>query len=120
MIGRRVAITGLGVVAPCGIGQESFWAGLLGPGITSGKWVTIPEWDPLPWFDGNAKEARRADRVEQFAIAAAAEAMAQAGDIGVDPTRFESSLAPVSAASALSKNRFRSASRKVNVEFRLS
>ena len=88
MIGRRVAITGLGVVAPCGIGQESFWSGLLGPGITSGKWVTIPEWDPLPWFDGNAKEARRADRVEQFAIAAAAEAMAQAGDVGVDPTRF--------------------------------
>ncbi|MEY3071494.1 MAG: hypothetical protein RL473_1601, partial [Actinomycetota bacterium] len=27
MIGRRVAITGLGVVAPCGIGQESFWSG---------------------------------------------------------------------------------------------
>ena len=42
----------------------------------------------MPWFDGNAKEARRADRVEQFAIAAAAEAMAQAGDVGVDPTRF--------------------------------
>ena len=88
MIGRRVAITGLGVVAPCGIGQENFWSGLLGPGITSGKWKTIPDWDPLPWFNNNAKEARRADRVEQFAIAAAAEAMAQAGDLGIDPTRF--------------------------------
>ena len=70
MIGRRVAITGLGVVAPCGIGQENFWSGLLGPGITSGKWITIAEWDPLPWFNNNAKEARRADRVEQFAVAA--------------------------------------------------
>ncbi len=29
--GRRVAVTGLGVVAPCGIGREAFWAGLLGP-----------------------------------------------------------------------------------------
>jgi 3-oxoacyl-[acyl-carrier-protein] synthase II len=88
MIGRRVAITGLGVVAPCGIGQENFWTGLLGPGITGGKWKTILDWDPLPWFNNNAKEARRADRVEQFAIAAAAEAMAQAGDLGIDPTRF--------------------------------
>ena len=88
MIGRRVAITGLGVVAPCGIGQENFWSGLLGPGITGGKWKTISDWDPLPWFNNNAKEARRADRVEQFAVAAAAEAMAQAGDLGIDPTRF--------------------------------
>ena len=88
MIGRRVAITGLGVVAPCGIGQENFWSGLLGPGITGGKWKTITDWDPLPWFNNNAKEARRADRVEQFAVAAAAEAMAQAGDLGIDPTRF--------------------------------
>lgn len=88
MFGRRVAITGLGVIAPCGIGQGNFWSGLLGPGITSGKWVTIADWDPLPWFNNNAKEARRADRVEQFAVAAAAEAMAQAGELGVDPTRF--------------------------------
>jgi len=88
MIGRRVAITGLGVVAPCGIGQENFWSGLLGPGITNGKWITIADWDPLPWFNNNAKEARRADRVEQFAVAAAAEAMAQAGDLRIDPTRF--------------------------------
>lgn len=87
MLGRRVAITGFGVVAPCGTGQANFWNGLLGPSITGGKWVTIADWDPLPWFE-NPKEARRADRVEQFALAAAAEAMAQAGEIGVDPTRF--------------------------------
>ena len=84
---RRVAITGLGVVAPCGHGKEAFWKGLLGPNITGHKWVTIADWDPLPYFD-NPKEARRADRVEQFALAAAAEAFAHAGDIGVDPARF--------------------------------
>ena len=84
---RRVAITGLGVVAPCGIGREHFWKGLLGPSLTSGKSVTISDWDPQPWFD-NPKEARRADRVEQFALAAAAEALAQAGDVGVDPSRY--------------------------------
>ena len=32
--GRRVAITGYGVVAPCGIGKKAFWDGLNGPGIT--------------------------------------------------------------------------------------
>jgi len=87
MTTRRVAITGLGVVAPCGLGQERFWHGLLGPGLTGGKFVTIPDWDPSPWFE-NPKEARRADRVEQFALAAAAEALAQSGDVGVDPARF--------------------------------
>lgn len=85
--GRRVAITGLGVVAPCGIGREAFWNGLLGPGITSGRSSEIEEWDPSPWY-ASPKEARRADRVEQFAIAAATEAFDQAGDVGVDPGRF--------------------------------
>ena len=88
--GRRVAVTGLGVVAPCGIGVEAYWQGLLGPGITSGRSVAIDEWDPSPWYD-SPKESRRADRFEQFATAAAAEAFAQAGGteaIGVDPARF--------------------------------
>jgi 3-oxoacyl-[acyl-carrier-protein] synthase II len=84
---RRVAITGLGVVAPCGIGADAFWQGLLGPGVTSGRSTEIAEWDPSPWY-ATPKEARRADRVEQFAIAAAAEAWAQAGDVGVEPARF--------------------------------
>ena len=85
--GRRVAVTGLGVVAPCGIGAPAFWDGLLGPGITSGRSVRLADWDPSPWYD-SPKEARRADRVEQFATAAAAEAMEAAGDVGVDPARF--------------------------------
>jgi 3-oxoacyl-[acyl-carrier-protein] synthase II len=60
---------------------------LLGPGLDDRKVTEIADWDPLPWFD-NPKEARRADRVEQFALAAAAEAFEQAGRPDVDPTRF--------------------------------
>ena len=84
---HRVAITGLGVVAPSGIGKANYWQGLLGPGLVDKKFVEIDDWDPLPYFD-NPKDARRSDRVEQFALAAATEAFAQAGDIGVDPARF--------------------------------
>ena len=85
--GHRVAITGYGVVAPCGIGKEAYWNGLLGPGVTGSRSVEIDGWDPSPWFE-NPKDIRRADRVEQYALAAAAEAFAQAGDPGVDPGRF--------------------------------
>ena len=85
--GRRVAITGYGVVAPCGLGREAFWAGLNGPGITNARTVSVEDWDPLPYYD-NAKEARRADRCEQFAVAAAAEAFEQAGMPAVDKSRF--------------------------------
>ncbi|NQY55186.1 MAG: beta-ketoacyl-ACP synthase II [Ilumatobacteraceae bacterium] len=90
MSARRVAVTGLGVVAPAGLGQKSYWEGLLGPGLTDTTAIEIEDWDPTPYF-ANPKEARRADRVEQFALAAAGEAFEQAGgfdQIGVDPARF--------------------------------
>jgi 3-oxoacyl-[acyl-carrier-protein] synthase II len=85
--GHRVAITGYGVVAPCGIGKEAYWNGLLGPGVSGTKSTAIADWDPLPYFD-NPKDARRADQVEQYALAAATEAFAQAGTLNVDPARF--------------------------------
>ena len=85
--GRRVAITGYGVVAPCGIGRKAFWDGLNGPGITDHRSIEIADWDPLPFFD-NPKEARRADRVEQFAVAAAAEAFEHAGRPAAESDRF--------------------------------
>ncbi|MEO7370469.1 MAG: beta-ketoacyl-[acyl-carrier-protein] synthase family protein [Ilumatobacteraceae bacterium] len=85
--GRRVAITGYGVVAPCGIGRKAFWDGLNGPGITGHRSIDIADWDPLPYFD-NPKEARRADRVEQFALAAAAEAFEHAGRPTAESHRF--------------------------------
>ena len=88
--GRRVAVTGLGVVAPAGIGVDNFWSGLLGPGTTGGVATEIDDWDPSPYFE-SPKHSRRADRVEQFALAAAGEAFDMAGGtdaIGVDPSRF--------------------------------
>ncbi len=84
MLGRRVAVTGIGVVAPAGIGKEAFWSGLLSPAPNGFR--QVEDWDPSPYFD-NPKEARRSDRVSQFTLAAAAEALEQAGEISADPAR---------------------------------
>jgi 3-oxoacyl-[acyl-carrier-protein] synthase II len=84
--GHRVAVTGYGVLAPCGVGKDAFWKGLLGPGITGAKSIELADWDPSPYFD-NPKEARRADRVEQFALAAAHEALTQSGELPYDKAR---------------------------------
>jgi 3-oxoacyl-[acyl-carrier-protein] synthase II len=86
--GRRIAVTGLGVVAPCGIGKDAFWAGLLGPGLSGGtRKTTIEDWDAAPYYD-SPKDARRADRVEQYAMAAAIEAIDQAGGLSADASRI--------------------------------
>ena len=85
--GHRVAITGYGVVAPCGIGKELFWKGLLGPGFTGANSIEFKDWDPSPYFE-SPKESRRADRCEQFALAAAGEAMTQAGELPYNRERI--------------------------------
>ena len=81
---KRIAITGVGVVSSAGIGNEAFWNSLLN-GVPKNGFL-IEDFDPLPFFDGNAKEARRADRFQQLALAAAKEAIDQAGDLVIDPT----------------------------------
>ena len=85
--GHRVAITGYGVVAPCGIGKQNFWQGLLGPGVSGSNTVEIENWDPSPYFAG-PKEARRADRCEQYALAAASEAISQSGQLPYEAPRI--------------------------------
>lgn len=82
---RRVAVTGLGVISSAGIGIEAFWRGLLAPQPQGNR--AVPDFDPTPYFD-NPKEVRRADRYMQFALAAAAEALQQAGDLRADPDRI--------------------------------
>ena len=80
----RVAITGIGVVSNAGLGTEVFWNSLICGVPEHG--FHVKDFDPLPYFDGNAKEARRSDRFAQFALAAAHEATSQAGDFLDDPT----------------------------------
>jgi 3-oxoacyl-[acyl-carrier-protein] synthase II len=81
---RRVAVTGLGVVASCGTGIDAFWQGLLSEAPVGPR--DIPDFDPSPFFE-NPKEARRSDRFTQFALAAAHQALAQAGEITAPPPR---------------------------------
>ncbi len=85
MAGRRVAITGVGVVSPCGIGNEAFWTGLNSAPPEGLR--RVPDFDPQPFF-ANPKEARRTDRFAQFALAAAAEALAMSGELDADPLRI--------------------------------
>ena len=85
MTPRRVAVTGIGVLAWPGIGRDAFWQGLL-EAPAEGRRV-MDHFDPLPHFD-NPKEARRSDRFAQMALAAAAEALEQSGDLSADPDRI--------------------------------
>ena len=84
MQGRRVAVTGIGVVARAGIGADAFWDGLLGEAPVG--WRHIVDWDPSPYFD-NPKDARRSDPCTQYALAAAAQALQMAGELTADPAR---------------------------------
>jgi 3-oxoacyl-[acyl-carrier-protein] synthase II len=85
--GRRVAVTGIGVVAPCGIGVEAFWAGLFAP-APGGGIRRVENLDAAAIY--GPKDLRRVDRFTQFAAVAAAEAVADAGGPDVlrgDPDR---------------------------------
>ncbi|HUY63981.1 MAG TPA: beta-ketoacyl-ACP synthase II [Acidimicrobiales bacterium] len=81
--GRRVVVTGLGVVSCCGIGPDAFWDGLLAPAPTGER--RVGDFDPSTWF--GPKEARRMDRFAQFSVAAADMALGDAGDLSADPDR---------------------------------
>jgi 3-oxoacyl-[acyl-carrier-protein] synthase II len=83
VVGRRVAVTGLGVVAPCGIGTTAFWNGLIGPAPEGPR--RIVDFDATAIY--GPKDLRRVDRFTQFTAVAAAEAMADAGAIDADPER---------------------------------
>jgi 3-oxoacyl-[acyl-carrier-protein] synthase II len=81
--GRRVAITGVGVVSCCGVGPDALWTGLNGsPPVGERR---VPDFDPERWV--TAKEARQLDRFAQFAVAVAAMALEDAGEIEADPGR---------------------------------
>ena len=84
MFRRRVAVTGMGVVASCGIGTDAFWDGLCGDAAEGDR--RVHDFDPSPHFE-NPKAVRRSDRCTQFAIAAADMALEQAGTLTADSFR---------------------------------
>ncbi len=87
---QRIVITGMGVAAPLGVGVEAFWQQLLAGKSGAGPMTLydmgdaavriaaqVPDFDPRNYMD--AKEARRISRASQLAVAAAREAIADAG-----------------------------------------
>lgn len=98
---RRVVITGLGVVSPIGCGKDDYWNALaagkngVGPitlfdteGHTARIAAEVKDFNAEQWMD--KKEARRADRVIHFVIAASDMAIKDAGlDVdSVDREKF--------------------------------
>ncbi|WP_030811870.1 beta-ketoacyl-[acyl-carrier-protein] synthase family protein [Streptomyces sp. NRRL S-337] len=92
---RRVAVTGVGIVAPGGVGVPAFWD-LLSAGRTATRGITLfnpegfrsriaAECDFDPAAHGlSAEQVARSDRYVQFAMVAADEALR---DAGLDPER---------------------------------
>ena len=103
MTKRRVVITGMGVVTPCGIGVEKFWVSMLNgksgvsliESIDTEKHTVkiageIKDKDFNPEDYMSSKDANRMDRFTQFAMVASDEAIADAGldEAGIDPYRI--------------------------------
>ena len=97
-MGKRIVVTGLGAVTPLGIGVDAFWEGMTSgrSGIreiqhfdTSRLAVRIagevPDFVPGDFMD--AKAAKRMDRFAQFGVAAARQAIDDAGLAITDENR---------------------------------
>lgn len=111
---RRVVITGLGAITPCGLDVPTFWASVR-DGVSAIDFLPseiahdyakvgtlVKGFDPLQYLD--RKEIRTIHRVQQFAYAAGTQALQDAGFLdhnadllaetldlqGIDPERLAS------------------------------
>ena len=95
---HRVAVTGIGVKTPAGQDIETFWSTLIANRSVAGPiqrydasdlpvrfGCEVLGYDPTQYV--GPKEARRLDRVTQLGIGAAADALANAGELRNDPAR---------------------------------
>src|SRR4028119_618225 len=87
---KRIVVTGVGAVTPVGIGKEAYWNALASGTSGVGK-ITL--FDPSGFdvqiagevknFDAGSfmdrKDAKRADRFTQFAVAASRQAVEDSG-----------------------------------------
>jgi minimal PKS ketosynthase (KS/KS alpha) len=108
-VDRRIAITGIGVIAPGGLGTKQFW-----DRVTEGRTATraITFFNPEPFrsriaaecdFDPEGaglsmQETRRMDRAAQFAVVSMREALA---DSGLDAGALPASRTGVAIGSAV-------------------
>ena len=103
MTKRRVVITGMGAVTPCGIGVKNFWNSMLEgksgvsliESIDTEKHTVkiageIKDKDFNPEDYMSSKDANRMDRFTQFSMVAADESIADAGidEAEIDPYRI--------------------------------
>ncbi|MDA3645740.1 beta-ketoacyl-[acyl-carrier-protein] synthase family protein [Saccharopolyspora indica] len=119
-VGNRVAITGVGVVAPGGIGTKNFW-NMLTEGRTATRGIT--HFDPTPFRSRIAAEVdfdpaehglgpqavRRMDRAVQFAAVATNEALYDSGlELGeLDPHRTGVTIGSAVGATTSLENEYR-------------
>jgi 3-oxoacyl-[acyl-carrier-protein] synthase II len=98
---RRIVITGVGAVTPCGLTVDDSWSNIRAgrSGVSVVDWfdgavriaAEVKDFDPLDYID--RRTARRTDRFVHFALAAAKQAIDDSGiDIPADGDRIGCSV----------------------------